>query len=67
MLPVGTQVPVIIDSDTIAVTDPIEAVMVEDPRETPVARPVVGPTVATDDVLDVHVAAFVLSAVLPSE
>lgn len=67
MLPVGTHIPVMIDSETVAVTEPMDAVRVEEPSDTPVERPVVGPTVATAGVLDVHVAEFVTFAVVPSE
>jgi hypothetical protein len=56
-----------IDSDTVVVTDPIEAVTVEEPSDTPVVRPVAESTVATDGVLDVHVATVVSLAVVASE
>ena len=67
ILPVGTHIPLMIDSGAVVMTDPIDAVIVEEPSETPVVRPVVRPTVATDGVLDVHVATFVTSVVLVSE
>jgi hypothetical protein len=54
-------------SDAVALTDPTAAEIVVTPSDTPVARPVAETTVATDGVPDIHVAVFVIFAVLASE
>jgi hypothetical protein len=56
-----------IDNGTDVVTDPIDAEMVTEPSDAPVAWPVVGTTVATAGVSEAHVAVFVTFAVEPSE
>jgi hypothetical protein len=66
-LPVGDHTPVTTFSGTVALTDPIVAEIVVDPSETPVVRPVVGPTVAMDGVPDAQLATLVTIAIVPSE
>ena len=63
----GDHTPVTMVSDTVALTDPIVAEIVVAPSDTPFARPVVGPTVATDCAADDHVATLVTFAVVASE
>lgn len=51
----------------LAPTDPMVAEIVAEPTERPVASPVDGPTVATDGVSEVQLAAVVTFCVVPSE
>ena len=55
------------DSGVLAGSGPIVAEIVVEPSDTPVISPVVGPTVATDGVLDAHTAMVVTLAVVASE
>ena len=58
---------VVIDSGADAVTEPMAAVIVVDPRATPVMMPVVGPTVAMDVALELQLALVDTFIVVPSE
>jgi len=66
-LPVGDHTLATTDSDAVAVTDPMVAEIVVGPSDTPVVSPVVGSTVATDCVPDVHLAVVVTFALVASE
>jgi len=55
------------ENAAVELTVPIVAVMVVDPSATPVAMPVVGPTVAIDGVLDIQFEMLVTFAVVASE
>ena len=67
MLPVGIHISEITDSGTVPMTGPIAADIETGPNDTPVARPVVGPTVAMAGDPDVQIAVVVTFCVVPSE
>jgi hypothetical protein len=55
------------ESAAVELTAPIVAVIVIDPSATPVAMPIVGPTVAIKGALDVQSEMFVTFAIVESE
>jgi len=53
--------------NAVSVVEPIMAEIAVDPSDTPVTKPVVGPTVATEEESDVQLATLVTFTVVPSE
>ena len=67
ILAAGDHALTIVVRDELAVTDPTFAVIVVEPIDTQLASPVVGLTVATDNVLDAQFAMLVTLVLVPSE